>query len=152
MSSSSQNQLLETFVPVYDMVPEKWPEARQFLVEHLKKISNAINAREICWYLNDNVLSGKQFFPGTSGEFRSIFRVVVDFSPLGIGTTSKPHGVTITASFRLINLYGACSDAMAFTGEPINQPNIDYDATNINITSAAAFDYAQAVMEFIQEP
>ena len=65
MSSSSQNQSFETFVPVYDTVPEKWEDARQFLVEHLKKISNAVNAREICWYLNENVLSGKQFFPGT---------------------------------------------------------------------------------------
>lgn len=152
MSSTSQNQVFETFVPVYDVVPEKWDDARQFLVEHLKKISNAVNAREICWYLNENVLSGKQFFPGTSGEFRSIFRLIVDFSPLTIGVNSKPHGITIDANFRLIALYGACSDAVAFTGGPINQPNIDYDATNINITSTAAFDYAQAVMEFIQEP
>ena len=150
--SVSQNQSFETFVPVYDTVPEKWEDARQFLVEHLKKISNAVNAREICWYLNENILSGKQFFPGTSGEFRSIFRIVVDFTPLGIGVASKPHGITIDANFRLISLYGACSDAVAFTGQPINQPNITYDATNINITSAAAFTYASAVMEFIQEP
>jgi len=70
---------------------------------------------------------------------------------LPIGVTSLPHGVVVDAKFRLIDLYGACSDAVALTGHPINQPNITYDVTNINITSAGAFTFAQAVMEYIQE-
>ena len=31
------SQEFESYVPVYDTVPEKWEEARQFLVEHLKR-------------------------------------------------------------------------------------------------------------------
>ena len=149
---TSQN--FESYVPVYDYVPEKWEDARQFLVEHLKKISNAVNIREIGWFLDQEVLTGQQFIPGNTTnnqEFRSILRIVVDFSPLVIGVNSRPHGVLVDANFSLIDLWGAATDAVAFTGNPINQPNITYDATNINITSATAYTRAFAVMCYIQE-
>lgn len=153
MSTPSQDELLDSFVPVYDVIPEEWDEARQFLVEQLKKMSNAINIREIGWFLDQELISGQQFFPGPTNNqnFRSILRIVVDFSPLAIGVTSKPHGVIVNASFSLIDLWGAATNATAMTGNPINQPNITYDATNINITSSAAYDRAYAVMCYIQE-
>lgn len=151
--SISTTELLETYIPVYDAVPDTWEDAKPFLVEHLKRISNAINIREIGRFLDQQLLTGQQFIPGTNNnqEFRSILRVVVDFSPLPIGTKSLPHGVTVDANFSLIDLWGAATNAVAFTGNPINQPNITYDATNINITSAAAYTRAFAVFEFIQE-
>lgn len=149
----SSDQQFESYLPVYDYMPEKWEEARRPLVEHLKKISNAVNIREIGWFLDQEVLSGKQFIPGDNNNqvFRSILRVVVDFSPLPIGVKSLPHGVMVDSNFSLINLWGAATDAVAFTGNPINQPNITYDAVNINITSAAAYTRAFAVFEYIQE-
>ncbi len=161
MSFDSQN--LESFLPVYDTVPEKWEEGRQFLVEQLKKISNAVNVREIGYFLDEEVLTGQQFIPGapsaptapnsTPLQFRSIFRIVVDFSPLIVGANTRPHGVTIDARFTLMHLYAAATNAGALTGEPI--PNgadtISYDATNIIITVAAAYTRCFAVMEFIQE-
>ena len=147
------NQSYETFVPVYDVVPEKWEDARQFLIETLKKISNAVNAREVGWFLNEELISGKQFFPGTvnTQTFRTILRVVVDFSPLPIGTTSLPHNITVDANFSLIDLWGAGTNATALTGNPINQPNISYDVNNIIITSTVAYTRCYAVMEFIGE-
>ena len=45
------SQTLESYVPVYDVVPEKWEEARPFLVEQLKKISEGVNTREIGFFL-----------------------------------------------------------------------------------------------------
>jgi len=89
-----QAQFLESFVPVYDAVPEKWEDAREFLVEHLKKISNAVNAREICWFLDEELLSGKLFIPSASNptgeqqQFRSVLRIVVNVSPLVAGANS----------------------------------------------------------------
>lgn len=153
MTTPPQAELLDSFVPVYDVLPEDWDEARQFLVEQLKKMSNAINIREIGWFLDQELLSGQQFFPGTvdNQNFRSILRIVVDFSPLAIGITSLPHGVTVDANFSLIDLWGSATNATAMTGNPINQPNITYDATNINITSANAYTRAYAVMLYIQE-
>jgi len=122
MTISSDAQF-ESYLPVYDFMPEKWEEARRPLVEHLKKISNAVNIREIGWFLDQEVLAGKQFIPG----------------------------VLVDANFSLIDLWGAATDAVAFTGMPINQPNITYDATNINITASAAFTRAFAMFEYMQE-
>lgn len=160
--STSQSQNLESFLPTYPFIPEEWEQARQFLTENLKMTANSVNVKEIGWYLEEEVITGKQFFPGANmttlpGQYRTIFRIVVDFSPLAIGVNSQPHGITIDENFRLINLYGAATITPKIapptlaSGTPINQPNIDYDATNINITSAAIYDYAQAVMEFIKE-
>jgi len=154
--TTSQSESLESFLPMYPFIPEEWEQARQFLTETLKMTANSTNVKEIGWYLEEEVISGKQFFPGINvetlpGQYRTIFRKVINFSPLAIGVNSKPHGLTIDANFRLINLYGAASDTGAFTGTPINQPNINYDATNINITAAAVYQVAQAVFEYIYE-
>lgn len=152
MSSNSQN--FESYLPVYDAVPDDWRDARPFLVEMLKKISNEVNRREIGWFLNEEVLTGKQFFSSLSSsppQFRSIFRKVIDFSPLPIGTTSKPHTIKVDINFSLIELFGSATNSMTFSGTPINQPNINYDSVNINITSAAAYDRAYAIISYILE-
>ena len=152
----SDNQHLESFVPVYDAVPEKWEDAKPFIVEQLKRISNAVNIREIGWFLDEELLSGKSFIPspgqldvaGTSQTFRTILRKVITFPGLTIGVNTQPHDIMIDANFSLIQLFAAATDAVAFTGEPI--PNgvdtITYDATNIIITVAAAYTRAWAVI------
>jgi len=157
----SDNQQLESFLPVYDEVPEKLEDLRAFLVEQLKKISNAVNIREIGWYLDEELLSGKAFIPGaesmdnlsTSQVFRTILRKVIVFPGLNVGPNTQAHGITIDENFSLIQLFGAATNAVAFTGEPI--PNgadtISYDVDNIIITVAAAYTRAWAVIEYIQE-
>jgi hypothetical protein len=155
------SQILESYVPVYDVVPEKWEDARPFIVEQLKKISNAVNIREIGWFLDEELLSGKAFIPGsnnamdggTSQQFRQILRKVIVFPGLVIGVNTQPHGITVDANFSLIQLFGAATNATALTGEPI--PNgadtITYNSANIVITVGAAYTRAFAVIEYIQE-
>jgi len=63
MTNDSTNY--ESFLPVYDTVPEGWEDARPFLVEILKKISTAVNIRTIGWMLQEQLLSGQAFVPGT---------------------------------------------------------------------------------------
>jgi len=154
----NSSQDFESYVPVYDAVPEKWEDARPFIVEQLRKITNAVNIREIGWFLDEELLSGKAFIPGkntggTSQQFRSILRKVIVFPGLVAGVNTQAHGLTVNANFTLIQLFGAATDAVAFTGEPI--PNgadtISYDATNIIITVAAAYTRAYAVIEYIEE-
>ncbi len=151
-------QDFEAFVPVYDAVPETWEEGRQFLVEQLKKISNAVNVREIGWLLDEEYLSGQQFIPslnntGESQQFRSVLRKVIDFSPLVIGVNSKQHNINFDTNFTLMQLYGAATSSGTLTAIPI--PNggntIDMDATNINITATAAYDRCFVVVSYIQE-
>ncbi len=149
------SQEFESYVPVYDFIPDDWEEARPALVEQLKKISNAVNVREIGWYLDEELLSGKAFFPSVVSnppQFRSIFRKVIDCSPLVIGVNSFAHGLTVDSNFSLIDLWCSATDSVAFTGTIFcNEDTINYDVMNINITSAAAYDRAYAVIEYIQE-
>lgn len=156
------SQEFESYVPVYDTVPEKWEDAREFLVEHLKKMSNAINVREIGLRVEEEHLSGQQFIPtaemvsnrsSDSQQFRSVLRKVIDCSPLVIGANNFAHNIVFNANFTLMHLYAAATDSVAFVATPI--PNgadtITMDATNLIITSAAAYDRCFAVVEYIQE-
>jgi len=155
------SQVLESFVPVYDVCPEKWEDARAFLAEQLKKIATAVNIREIGWYLDEELLSGKAFIPGsnnildgeTSQQFRSILRKVIVFPGLTAGVNIQPHEIFIDDNFTLIQLFGAATNATAFTGEPIpnGSDTINYDATNIIITVASNYTRAIAVIEYMQE-
>lgn len=154
------SQEFESFVPVYDTVPEKWEDARQFLVEHLKKISNAVNVREIGFLLDEELLAGKQFIPttamsgvssSTSQQFRSVLRKVIDVAPLVAGANVVPHGITVDVNFSLIDLWVAATDSMAFTSRVITGNDVTLDATNININSPGAFDRAWCFVEYIQE-
>lgn len=154
----SDNEEFESYVPVYDTVPEKWEESRPFIVEMFKRISNAVNAREIGFFIDEEVLAGKAFIPGgnltgSSQQFRQILRKVIEFPGLTIGLNTQPHQLMIDSNFSLIQMFGAATNATALTGEPL--PNgadtMSYDVNNVYITVAANYDRAWAVMEYIQE-
>jgi len=149
------SQQLESYLPVYDTVPETWEEARQFLIEQLKKISNAVNVREIGWFLDQELLSGKQFIPGaaTPPQVRSVFRKVINTGGLVIGLNPAiPHGITFDINFTLVDLWVAATNSTAFTAINMSNPqNVTIDATNIIITSTAAFNRSFCIMEFMLE-
>ena len=155
------SQNLESYVPTYDVMPEKWADARGVVVEQLKRMAYAINIREIGWFLDEELLSGKAFIPGlnnaddgnSSQAFRTILRKVVVFHGLIVGVNKQPHGIVVDGNFSLIQLFGSATNATAMTGEPL--PNgadtISYDATDIIITVAAAYTRAFAIIEYLQE-
>jgi hypothetical protein len=156
------SQEFESYVPVYDSVPEKWEEAREFLVEHLKKISNAVNVREIGFFLDEELLSGKQFIPtarmsgigsSNSQQFRTILRKVINMSPLAAGANSKAHGITFDSNFTLISLWCGATNSGTLNAlqMPNNTDSVKMDATNITINCSAAYDRAFAVVEYCQE-
>lgn len=165
MTTPPNDQFFESYIPVYDTIPEEWEEARQILVEYLKKISNAINIREIGWFLDEELLSGKQFIPSVNStqQFRSILRKVIDFGTLpNAGLKQIPHGINIDANFSLIDLWA--SSTSPGTLESLNIPyvgavfndsiQIFLDSTNINIRTF--IDYTSytrtfVVIEYIQE-
>ncbi len=148
------SQEFESYLPLYDVIPEKWEEARGSLTEYLKKISNAVNVREIGWWLDEELLSGKAFFPvAGSQQFRSMLRKVIDCSPLIAGVNTFAHGIVVDSRFSLIQLFAAATSTGSLVAEPI--PNgidtISMDATNIIITVAAGWTRAYATVEYIQE-
>jgi|SRR5580692_4086821 hypothetical protein len=169
MTIGIDSQNLESFVPVYDVAPKTWEEGMPFIVEQLKKLANAINAREIGFFLDQELLTGKNFIPGindasdggSSQQFRSILRKVIDFSsPGGIAASnSKPHGITFDNNFTLMQLYGSATWPNNFA-IPIpyvtasNFIQLYMDTTNVNIVTNGPFtNYTRCfvVIEYIQE-
>jgi len=172
MTSFSDNQQLESFVPVYDAVPEKWEEARPFLVEQLKRLALAVNIREIGWFLDEELLSGKAFIPGatalsdlsTSQVFRQVLRKVIDFGALpAAGTKAVPHGINVDANFTLTFMGAYATDPVAFIAFPIpygdptglaNAVALTMDATNVRITvgiDRSQFTRCFVTIEYLQE-
>lgn len=156
--SLQTSQQFESFVPVYDTVPEKWEDGRAFLVEHLKKISNAVNLRTIGWLLDEELLSGQAFIPGATipgnnpGQFRQVLRKVIDVSPLVAGPNAPvAHGINFDTNFTLIDLWVSGTNSLTTTARRITGNDVLMDATNLTITSPQAFDRAFAFVEYIQE-
>lgn len=156
----SIDQQLESFVPVYDAVPDKWDDARPFIVEQLKRLANAVNVREIGFLLDEELLSGKSFIPGatalsnlsTSQTFRTILRKVVDVSPLVAGANAPvAHGITFDDNFTLVDLWVAGTESTGFTARVISGNDVVMDATDITVTSPQAFNRAYCVIEYILE-
>lgn len=156
MTTPNDSQFFESYVPVYDAIPDKWEDARPFIVEQLKKLSNGINIREIGWYLDEELLSGKAFIPGvipagntTPVQFRQILRKTFLFGAIGVGPNTQAHGIVIDANFTLIQIFASGTNVPALTGD--NIPDVGYDVNNIIITSTKVYTRAVAVIEYIQE-
>lgn len=166
MSFTSQD--FESYVPVYDSVPDKWEDAKPFIVEQLKKISNAVNIREIGWFLDEELLSGKAFIPGITPAgnpqtYRSVLRKVIDFGPLpAAGTKTVPHGILFDINFTLISLTAAATNPTNFVAfSPVYAPSSDpngvqmyMDSTSIYITvnnDRSAYTRCFVTVEYIQE-
>ncbi len=155
--NSNDSQIYDSYLPIYDVIPHDWEKARQFLVEQLKRISDAVNIREIGWFLDEELISGKQFIPsanektGEQGPFRTILRKVVNVSPLAPGINTFAHGITYDINFTLIALWVAATNSTTLVSQQIDNNQVTLDAVNINITSPGAFDRAFCIIEYIQE-
>ena len=147
------NQELEAYLPVYDTIPEKWEESREILVEYLKKISNIVNTAEIGWFLDQELLSGKQFIPTAtnSQEYRSVFRKVIDMGNVSVGANTAAHGIQFDSNFTLLHLFISATNSTGLNAATYVAPEVDMDATNINFNSPSAYDRAYAVCEYILE-
>ena len=151
------SQEFNSSLTVYDSIPEVWEEARQYLVEQLKKISNVVNQREIGYFLDIELVSGKNFLPpsglsGTSQQYRTIFRKVVVVGSIVAGAQSVVHGITFDINFTLIDLWVSATNSTTFNAITMSDPsNVTMDATNINITSPGSFDRVYAVVEYTLE-
>lgn len=158
--TSLDSQNFESYLPPYDTCPEKWEDARPFLVEQLKAHANSINLKEIGFYLDQELLSGKAFIPGinnavdggTSQQFRSILRIVVNVGPITAGIITVPHGINNNADYEQIALWACATNSSTLTSTVFGNSNtIRIIGPNIQITSDGAYDRCKAYLEYIQE-
>lgn len=159
MTAPIDSQEFESYVPVYDVIPEKWEDARAGITEQLRKITNSLNAKEIGFYLDQELLSGKAFIPGvnqtegggSSQQFRTILRKVIDASPLTAGANVIAHGITVDDNFTLIDMWCTASNSTTLVGQIITGSDVTYDSTNITVTSPGSFDRAFIICEYMLE-
>jgi len=162
-------ELLQTYVPLYDVIPEDWENARPFFVEALKRISTAINVREIASFLDQELLTGGQFIPGANAtpqqspdQYRDILRKVIVFGALPNATTkSIAHGIAYDNRFSLINLWLAATDPIGLTSfslqyYSIAAGDIILSLTNTNVVVTTASDYSAytrcwVFIEYVQQ-
>lgn len=166
--NTSDNSELEAYLPVYDSTPEKWEDARGFITEQLKRIANAVNIREIGWFLDEELISGKQFIPAVTPnsrpqQFRTVFRKVVDVNGLSNGVHAPvPHGINFDSRFTLVSLWGAATDPVnllalqfSFAGVPTgNNIQLYIDSTYIQIncqTDRTSYTRAFVTIEYMQQ-
>jgi hypothetical protein len=154
------------YAPIYDVIPDNWPEAKNHIVEQMTAHADSINAKEIGWYYDIEVDSGKKFIPATnsstSEQYRTIFRKVIDTGALpNAGSTTTAHGLTIGSAFCLIQMYGAGTDPstaaipLPFSSPTLNE-NIKLELNTTNVVITTAIDYSgytksYVVIEYIQE-
>lgn len=156
----SDDQQLESFVPVYDVMPDKWEDARPAVVEQLKRIANAINVREIGFFLDQEVLAGKLFIPGvnietgggSSQQFRTVLRIVVDVGPIVAGVNMIAHNITNDANYTQIALWACATNSTTLTSTVFGNSNtIRVVGANILITSDGTYDRCSAILEYLSE-
>lgn len=151
------SQDFESYLPVYDAIPEKWEEAQSFLVETLKKIANAVNIREIGWFLEEELLSGKQFVPsmpnpGNPRIARTVFRKTINTGALIVGVNPGiPHGITFDTNFTLVSLWVSGTNSGSLTALTISGNSVLMNSTNIVITSPQVFDRSFCIIEYLLE-
>lgn len=157
MSMNSDSQQLESYVPVYDVVPEEWENARPFIVEQLKRLANAVNVREIGWFIDQEVLRGKFFIPrantgGSSQQFRTVLGIVVDVGPITAGVKTVPHGIVNDANYEQVSLWACATNSTTLTSTVFgNSDTIRVIGPDIQITSDGPYDRCKAYLEYVQE-
>lgn len=160
---TTDSSAFDAFVPVYSVSPEKPEDLRNFTTEQLRVHATGINFREIGWYLDREIVTGKNFIPGTSSStnqvFRTVFRKVIEFGTLpNAATKSVAHGIIFDANFTLVDMWASSTDPVAYTAITFafggTVVYLNMDATNVNITTTADYtNYTRCnvVIEYLLE-
>jgi hypothetical protein len=146
VAMTTDSSQYDSFVPVFSTPPEKPEMLAGFTTEQLRIHATGINFREIGWYLDQQIVTGKNFIPGISSandqQFRTVFRKVIIFGALP-DTNTKPmaHGITFDANFTLVDMWASATDPVGFTAITFAYGGtvvyLDMDANNVNITTTS---------------
>jgi len=157
-------------IPPNIILSEDWDQARLTLIDHLIKVSEAINVREIATYQDANISGGDNisetitgqswFVSGDANRFRYGNRTVINFGALPNNTTkTAAHGLNITANTVFTRIYGTASIPgttfipLPYTNTAGNPIEIWVDAANVNVRTTAdysAYTQCYVVLEWVE--
>jgi len=167
MTSFLPPDSINSFVPNDLIIPTNFDEANLVLTDYFRQTVDALNDKEIAQYSTTELVTGQKWFiPGDPNQYRFTYRKVIDFGALpNAATKSVAHGITTTNTTIFTRIFATATDPAASTVNqaipiPYVDPNtlangieINVDATNVNITTAAnytAYTTTYVVLEYIQ--
>ena len=127
----------------------------------LNDVAQSLSYKTTGLYVEEETLTYQKFIPtetpteSQSEEFRSIFRTVVQTGTLATGANTVAHGLTPTATWHFVKIYGVIENTATPLWVPIPNDTIlvTVDGTNINITIPAAYNNydGRVVLEYVKE-
>ena len=125
-------------------------------------LANAINIREIGWFLDEELLAGKLFVPsatnttGTQGQFRTVLRYVLNISPIVTGSHTYTVPVLFDANFTLVDCWVSGTNTGTLTAQVITDDDVVLTSTGtvttLTVNSPGDFDIGWFILEYMQEP
>ncbi len=136
------------------------------LYQNINNIEIVLNKKDSAIYPLTPFVTGGQWFnktPGRENIPRVEYRKVIDFGALGSATKSVAHGITWTATTRIVDIQCvATKTTVAYSALPIpyassvdvaHNIELSLDATNVTITNGidrSAYDACTIVIEYLQ--
>ena len=164
------SNIYDSNVPRYNAIPEKWEDGKRVLADALKNIISGVNSKQNGYLVEQEVYAGKLLFGNfvvsgseSSENFRTVFSKTVNFGALPNATIkSVSHGINITSTFSLVNIYTSATNQTALKYLPIpyasaiTSKNIEIyiDQNNINITTSidySSYTICIVVIEYTKE-
>lgn len=159
---------INSFVPNDLIIPQDFKEANLVLTDYFRLIVDALNDKDIAQYTTTPIVNGQKWFtPNDPNTYRFTYRKVIDFGALpNAATKSVAHGISTSSTTIWTRIYATATDPAASTTNsaipiPYVDPNtlangiqLDVDATNVNITTAAnytAYTVCYVVLEYIED-
>lgn len=145
------------------------PEFKELLIrlyQNINSICTALNLKDSGYYVETEFMNSQLLFPNPNfqpGQYRQIFRTVVNFGTLPNNTTtSVAHNIDITNTYTFTRIYGAASDTTNLTYIPLpyvsttatNNIELSVDATNVTISTTAdysSYTTCYVVLEYVKQ-
>lgn len=142
------------FVPPNIILPEDWKDARVILTDYFIKVADAVNSRELGFYIDDTLdgsgnnisatATGQTWFKDDSiNTFRYPLRTVVSLTgglqnfSAGVQEQTQTHGIATTEDTRFTKIMGVATDPGASTiTRAMTIPHADPDALSDSIEVA----------------
>jgi len=155
---------LDSEAPFIEENPFFPDEHSQFLLkltDYTRSASTCINQREICAYVQNEILTGSTFFSvEQSGDVRPFYRKVINFGALPNATSkSVPHGISVGNTFQFLKILtvGNNPSATGTTPYAIALPDMNSTVkvtlTNVVITTTAdysAYTQCAVILEYVK--
>lgn len=147
-----------------DVQSDEFKEFLNILTRTINDMNLLLNIKDTGYYVLQEFVNSQVYFAdptlsSTTAQaptLRNVFRKVINFGTLpNSGTTSVAHGLTIDNNWIFTRMYGCSTNpGTAFVPIPNQDIKLSADATNVTITTTAAYagyTTTYIVLEYIKQ-